>query len=188
MNDGAARFAARYPIVWHVIEADGAGDWLPETGLMPTADLLRIAGLTVSRLDLEATDAKFDLSLEVHDWEGRLDGALSYRSDLFDAATIDRMAGHLSMLLAGAAAAPETRLSELSLLTAAEQAQLAAWNAPHPPTPSPIPSLPPGEGEKSLHRLITAQAARTPFSCLGRWSVCKGFAFTSAISAALYFL
>jgi hypothetical protein len=46
LNDGAARFAARYPIVWHVIEADGAGDWLPETGLMPTADLLRIAGLT----------------------------------------------------------------------------------------------------------------------------------------------
>ena len=46
MNDGAARFAARYPVVWHVIEADGAGDWLSDTGLMPTAQLLRIAGLT----------------------------------------------------------------------------------------------------------------------------------------------
>lgn len=45
MNEGAARFAARYPIVWHVIEADGAGDWLPETGLMPTAGLLRMAGI-----------------------------------------------------------------------------------------------------------------------------------------------
>ena len=25
MSDGAARFAARYPVVWHVIEAEGAG-------------------------------------------------------------------------------------------------------------------------------------------------------------------
>lgn len=46
MNEGAARFAERHPIVWHVIEADGAGDWLAETGLIPTAGLLRIAGIT----------------------------------------------------------------------------------------------------------------------------------------------
>jgi hypothetical protein len=45
LNDGIARFACRYPFVWHVIEADGAGDWLTETGLLPTADLYRIAGV-----------------------------------------------------------------------------------------------------------------------------------------------
>jgi len=45
MNTGAARFAARYPVVWHVIEADGAGPWLPATGLLPAASLLRRAGL-----------------------------------------------------------------------------------------------------------------------------------------------
>ena len=39
MNDGAARLAARYPCVWHIIEADGAGDWLLETGLIPAADV-----------------------------------------------------------------------------------------------------------------------------------------------------
>ena len=32
MSDGAARFAARYPVVWHVIEAEGAGPWLAATG------------------------------------------------------------------------------------------------------------------------------------------------------------
>jgi hypothetical protein len=42
----AARFAARYPTVWHAIEAEGAGPWLADTGLLPTADLLRLAGLT----------------------------------------------------------------------------------------------------------------------------------------------
>jgi hypothetical protein len=45
LNDGVTRFASRYPVLWHVIEADGAGDWLTETGLLPTAELCRIAGL-----------------------------------------------------------------------------------------------------------------------------------------------
>ena len=40
MSDGPARLAARYPLVWHVIEADGAGPWLGETGLLP-ADVVR---------------------------------------------------------------------------------------------------------------------------------------------------
>jgi hypothetical protein len=39
VSGGAERFAARYPRVWHVIEADGAGPWLAETGLLPAGDL-----------------------------------------------------------------------------------------------------------------------------------------------------
>jgi hypothetical protein len=39
LNDGAVRLAARYPRVWHVIEADGAGPWLMATGLLPAAHL-----------------------------------------------------------------------------------------------------------------------------------------------------
>ena len=45
MTDGAERFAARYPTVWHVIEAEGAGPWLSATGLLPAASLLGLAGL-----------------------------------------------------------------------------------------------------------------------------------------------
>ena len=45
LSEGAARLAARYPRVWHVIEADGAGAWLTETGLLPAAHLYRLAGL-----------------------------------------------------------------------------------------------------------------------------------------------
>jgi hypothetical protein len=48
MSEGAARFAARFPVVWHVIEADGAGSWLPSTGLLPTTTLLRMAGVAAS--------------------------------------------------------------------------------------------------------------------------------------------
>jgi hypothetical protein len=43
LSDGAARFAARYPRVWHVMEADGAGPWLAETGLRPAAEF-RLGG------------------------------------------------------------------------------------------------------------------------------------------------
>jgi len=39
LSDGAGRLAARYPVVWHVMEADGAGPWLRETGLLPAAVL-----------------------------------------------------------------------------------------------------------------------------------------------------
>ncbi|HUB14828.1 MAG TPA: hypothetical protein VMB34_22965 [Acetobacteraceae bacterium] len=44
MTDGAARLIARFPMVWHVIEAEGAGPWLPTTGLLPTNRLLSLAG------------------------------------------------------------------------------------------------------------------------------------------------
>ena len=40
MSDGAARFAARHSRVWHVIEADGAGAWLMQTGLLPAAEMI----------------------------------------------------------------------------------------------------------------------------------------------------
>lgn len=46
MSTGAARFATRYPVVWHVIEAEGAGPWLANVGLLPAAELLRRAGIT----------------------------------------------------------------------------------------------------------------------------------------------
>jgi hypothetical protein len=46
MSDGAARFAARYPVLWHVIEAEGAGPWLATMGLLPAAELLRRAGVS----------------------------------------------------------------------------------------------------------------------------------------------
>jgi len=41
MTDGASRFAARFPVVWHVMEADGADACRV---LYPASDLARIAG------------------------------------------------------------------------------------------------------------------------------------------------
>jgi hypothetical protein len=44
LTNGAARLVARYPTVWHIIEADGAGPWLAETGLLPAAFLVWLDG------------------------------------------------------------------------------------------------------------------------------------------------
>jgi hypothetical protein len=54
LRAGAARFVARHPRVWHVIEADGAGAWLTETGLLPTTELRRLAGVTGSGANRDA--------------------------------------------------------------------------------------------------------------------------------------
>jgi non-ribosomal peptide synthetase component F len=47
---------------------------------------------------------------------------------LFEAATIERMLGHLQVLLEAVTQAPEAKLARLPLLTNVEQQQLAEWN------------------------------------------------------------
>jgi len=75
------------------------------------------------------TMARFDLSLSLGEQDGQVAGALEYATDLFDATTVARLAGHLEILLAGVPADPGRRLSELTLLSAAERVQLLQeWN------------------------------------------------------------
>jgi surfactin family lipopeptide synthetase A len=92
---------------------------------------------TASRADLDfgeldsppAGVARFDLTLTVTDVPPLMRGTLEYNTDLFDSSTIHRMADHFSTLLAGIAAAPDQRISELPLLTPAEQHRLLVeWN------------------------------------------------------------
>jgi len=62
---------------------------------------------------------------------GQLSGAFTYSTDLFDASRIERMIGHLGVLLEGILKDPDTRVSELPLLTEEErQLMLTQWNEP----------------------------------------------------------
>jgi len=110
-----------------------------------------VAGLRLTPLETDTGTAKFDLTLMLEESSEGLRGWWNYNTDLFDAATIERMVAHFENLLRGAVADPARRLSTLPLLTAAERAQLAAWNDTAPAAPS-VP----------VHLLIEAQAARTP--------------------------
>lgn len=74
--------------------------------------------------------AALDLTWFAKEVEGRIQGSLEYRADLYDAATIDRIARHLQAFLAAAIRDPARRLSEISLLTEAEHAQVVtSFNA-----------------------------------------------------------
>lgn len=74
--------------------------------------------------------SKFDLSFWMTEMEDGLNGGMEYSTDLFDAATISNMMGHLQVLLNSIAANPSQRLSDLPLLTEEErQRLLVEWNA-----------------------------------------------------------
>ncbi|WP_455917339.1 non-ribosomal peptide synthetase [Pseudomonas cerasi] len=84
----------------------------------------QLAGMTVEYLANDARATKFDLNLEVTDLDHRLGCCLTYSTDLFDEPRIARMAEHWRNLLEALIANPQQRLSELPLLTAAEQRAL----------------------------------------------------------------
>ncbi|HJX28094.1 MAG TPA: amino acid adenylation domain-containing protein, partial [Thermoanaerobaculia bacterium] len=117
---------------------------------------LELAGLTLAPFGSLATAeraAKFDLTLELVEGGPDLTVLLEFRRDLFDPATAVRLLGHFAVLAGALATAPEARLAELPLLTAAERRQLVEeWS--HAET---VPRL-----AGTLHGLFAAQAARTP--------------------------
>ena len=90
---------------------------------------IQMAGLTVSPLAVETTTAKFDLTLSLENTATGLIGVWKYNTDLFDASTIARMAGHFQTLLEGIVSNLTRRLSDLPLLRELEQQQLLVeWN------------------------------------------------------------
>ncbi|MBV8856906.1 MAG: amino acid adenylation domain-containing protein, partial [Acidobacteria bacterium] len=114
---------------------------------------LDLGALSLESVALEQRVSQFDLTLNVAEAEGSLFGSLQYNTDLFDAATVRRMAANLETLLAAAAQAPALKLSELPLLAAAEREQvLCGWNSTRRDYPT----------GKCLHQFFEEQAARTP--------------------------
>jgi amino acid adenylation domain-containing protein len=112
-----------------------------------------LPGLTVEPLEIDPGTARFDVSLEFRDTPEGLRGRFEYSTDLFEAATIARMAGHLRTLLEGIVADPEQHLSQLPLLTADERHRLLVeWNS----TAAPYPD------DQCLHHLFETQVTRTP--------------------------
>jgi len=112
-----------------------------------------LAGIEIEQLALERTTAQFDLTLDTQESSEGLNASLTYATDLFDAATIERMAGHWLNLLAAVIADPQQRIAALELFGTGEvAAQIAQWN----PQPAEFPV------EHCLHTLIAAQAAARP--------------------------
>ena len=121
-----------------------------EVGSATTVDW---GGLTLQPFFIKQQAGQFFLMVEV--WGSEDDYTLlwRYNTDLFDASTIERMAGCYQTLLEGILADPDQPISRLPLLTAAEEEQiLVTWND----TGRPVPT------DKCIHHLFEEQVARTP--------------------------
>jgi len=113
---------------------------------------LELPELTLEARAIENGTAKFDLSLFVRESEGSWILTLEHSRDLFETTTADRLLDGFTRLLAGLAAAPESRISALPLLSETERSQLLEWSRGAEPEPAAA----------TLHGLVAAQAARTP--------------------------
>ncbi|XUL85487.1 amino acid adenylation domain-containing protein [Streptomyces galilaeus] len=94
-----------------------------QTQPLPT---LRVAGLEFSRVAVRSRTARFDLELQLVEDEGGLNGLFEYSSDLFDRATVARLADHLCRLAREAAADPDRPIGALPLLGDEERQSLLA--------------------------------------------------------------
>jgi amino acid adenylation domain-containing protein len=114
---------------------------------------LALAGVQAESVPIQSLQAKFDLSVSVTEAADRLEVQFGYNRDLFDHATIERMARHFRILLEGVAADPGAKLSALPMMDEGEADRLLAqWND----TARDFPA------NETVHRLFEAQAARTP--------------------------
>ena len=117
------------------------------------SDLGRVAeagDLAFETVLMEQCGAPFDLALIfIEDGPG-LTAHLRYNADLFDAATVARMAGHLDVLFGGIVDDPTRKVADLPILTEQDHRRLGHDDRP---------ALPPG---RLGHQLFEGQARSTP--------------------------
>ncbi|MDP2389586.1 MAG: condensation domain-containing protein, partial [Acidobacteriota bacterium] len=154
---GGARDPGRSPIfqaafVMQQLQQDASGF----AALMAPADppvQIEWGGMQLEHYLLPQQEGQFDLTLEMVHAHGACHGLLKYNTDLWHAATIERMAAHFRTLLHSIADAPTKRVSRLPMVPDDERATLAAMsNGPRRDYDLPRP----------LHRWIEDQAHRTP--------------------------
>ncbi|MFD4562314.1 amino acid adenylation domain-containing protein, partial [Streptomyces sp. NPDC058469] len=124
-----------------VAEPQGAADAVAEAG---ASDETGSSGLPV----------KFDLAVTLGDSsDGALTATIEYSTALFDAATMERLGGHLGVLLGAVAEDAGRRVGELPVLGAGERRRVVEeWNGAVEPLP----------GVGGVHELIAERALAGP--------------------------
>ncbi|MCP8636708.1 amino acid adenylation domain-containing protein, partial [Pseudomonas mosselii] len=112
-----------------------------------------LPGLSIEGLSWGNPTAHLDLALDTFESEDGLGATLTYVSDLFEHATIERMAAHWLNLLQAISTQPAQRIVELPLLDATQrQTILEQWCRHEAVYPD----------QRTVQQLIADQAARTP--------------------------
>jgi amino acid adenylation domain-containing protein len=92
----------------------------------------RLEELGIRQLDVDPGVARFDLLLDMSDQGREITGFLEYNSDLFDAATAERIIRRWRTLLAAVAADPDARVGEVRLLPE-EEWEIVLGSSPSTP-------------------------------------------------------
>ncbi|SFY15263.1 non-ribosomal peptide synthetase, partial [Pseudomonas sp. NFPP16] len=87
------------------------------------------SGLQVQALPRNERTVQFDLTLDTFERGGQLQAAFTYDCQLFEAQTIERMAGHWQNLLWAMVREPQSALAELPLLSAQQHRGFLAQGA-----------------------------------------------------------
>ena len=112
-----------------------------------------LQGSACHRHERAGATTTFDLTVSMRDTGQDLAGRVEYNTDLFEAATVTRLAEHFVRLLEGCVADPDQCIADLPLLGSAEREQLLVqWNTTAVPLPQAV----------CVHQLFEAQVARTP--------------------------
>ncbi len=133
---------------------------LPGDASDPSAGLT-LGDLQVTPMPVDVRAARVDLSFSLAErWSesgepAGIGGAVEFRTDVFDAASIEALIERLRRVLAAMTADPARRLSSVDVLDEVEHARLAKWgNRAALTAPVSAPT--------TIPALFAAQAARTP--------------------------
>ncbi len=139
-------------LAWQNLTADTSGD---------SAAGVTLGDLEVSSIPMDTGGARVDLSFslaERYDPTGEaagISGFVEYRTDVFDAATVETLIGRLQRVLAAVTADPAVRVSSIDVLDETEHARLDRWGNRAALTAS-------GGARPSIPAAFAAQVVRAP--------------------------
>lgn len=120
--------------------------------VLDVRDTEQLGDVRATRLPTRLSGSVMDLELCLRPCGEELEGELIYCVDLFNADSVERMAGHFQNLLQGIIANPEMTVDRLPMLSAAERRLVVEeWNQTKIEYP-----------EECVHRLFEQQVARRP--------------------------
>ena len=150
-----ARDLSRSPIYQSlfILQKFGLASDLEKFLTSSSASRMDFGGIEIEPFFIPQQEGQLELVLEVGESGSQLFGNFKYNTDLFDARTVERMAGNFKVLLESVTTDPGRRISELALLTEAEHHKLLVeWNTTQAAYPA----------GKTLGQLFEGQAGRTP--------------------------
>ena len=111
-----------------------------------------LPGLDVSLVQGECRTAKFDVTFAVIDDGSGITGMFEYNTDLFERATIERLASHFELLMERLAENPRQNIDCVDFLPVAERdTVIVEWNRTQRPYPP-----------ECIHELFARQVEHTP--------------------------